>query len=86
MRFKKWSQELMAENNTLKPRSLSFQVVAVDIIGGLPFVSVNDESHLFPLGLGDTLAGWELVSADYDAGIAEFANKNNQYVKVNAQG
>ncbi len=66
----------------LDPRALPFQVIAVDIIAGLPYVSVDYNHHVLPLAVGDSLAGWEVMSAYADAGVAEWMNEKNQSVKV----
>jgi hypothetical protein len=65
---------------------LPFHIISVDIIGNEPYVSVNYENHVFPLAIGDKLADWDLLEADYDSGTAEFTNDKNQHVKINLQG
>jgi len=65
-------------------KALPFQVVSVDVIAEQPFVSVDYQHHVLPLSVGDSLAGWKLVQADYAAVEAEFINNQGQYVKVNA--
>lgn len=70
----------------LDARALPFRVIAVDVIAGLPYVSVDYSDHVSPLALGDTLAGWRVVAAYDEAGVAEFMNDKNQYVKVVIQG
>lgn len=84
--IKKAVSESMGNKQYLEPSALPFQVVSVDMIGGQPYVSVNYEDHVSPLGVSDLLAGWRLTSADYDAGYAEFVNAKNNFVKVNLQG
>ncbi len=66
----------------LDVKALPFHVIAVDIIAGLPYVSVDYNNHVSPLTVGDSLAGWQVVSAYNEAGVAEFVNDKNQYVKV----
>ncbi len=70
----------------LDAKSLPFKVISVDVISQQPFVSINYQNHITPLGMGDTVAGWEIVSADYDNAVAEFKNSKDQYIKVNLQG
>lgn len=83
-------KKLVAENDDgkeyLDAKALPFKVISVDVISEQPFVSINYQHHITPLGIGDTIAGWQIVSADYDMGEAEFKNSKDQYVKVNLQG
>ena len=57
-------------------------MVSVDRIAGLPYVSVDYAKHISPLAVGDQLAGWRVMAAYFDAGVAEFVNDKDQYVKV----
>jgi hypothetical protein len=66
--------------------ALPFHVLSVDMIAGLPYVSVDYSNHVSPLTVGDWLAGWQVVAAYNEAGVAEFVNDKNQYVKVIVQG
>lgn len=84
--IKKTVSESMGNKQYLEPGVLPFRVVAVDVIGGQPYVSVNYADHVTPLGVSDLLAGWRLVAADYDDNFAEFVNEKKQYIKVNLQG
>jgi hypothetical protein len=70
----------------LEASTLPFHIVSVDSIAGLPYVSVDYEHHVSPLAVGDQLAGWQVVAANNDVGVAEFVNDKNQYVKVLATG
>ncbi len=70
----------------LDSNALPFRVLAVDMIAGLPYVSVDFSNHVSPLTVGDSLAGWQVVAAYNEAGVAEFVNDKNQYVKVVVQG
>lgn len=82
-------QAIMGNNggkHYLDPQVLPFHVVAVDVIAGLSYVSVDYSNHISPLAVGDVLAGWRVVAAYYEAGVAEFMNDKNQYVKVTMQG
>ena len=63
-------------------KNLPFQVIAIDVIAQQPFVSVNYDHHVSPLGIGDSLSGWNLMSADYDQSTAVFKNDRDQYVQV----
>jgi hypothetical protein len=70
----------------LEAKVLPFQVISIDVISQQPFVSVDYEHHVMPLGVGDSLAGWKIVSADYAAVEVELKNNQGQDVKVNALG
>lgn len=70
----------------LDPGMLPFKVVTVDVISGQPYVSVDYDHHVFPLSMGDLLAGWRVVYADFSEGVAEFVNDKNQYIRINLQG
>jgi len=70
----------------LNESRLPFHIISIDIIGNEPYVSINYENHVFPLAIGDQLADWNLLEADYDSGTAEFVNEKNQHVKINLQG
>jgi hypothetical protein len=70
----------------LDASALPFHVISVDVIAGQTYVSIDYVSHISPLAISDLLAGWRVISADYDSGMAEFVNEKNQYVKVSIQG
>lgn len=69
----------------LEESALPFHVVSVDVIAGQPYVSVNFENHVTPLGITDSLGGWRLIVADYDTRTAEFVNEKKQYAKISLQ-
>lgn len=83
-------KKLIAENGNgkeyLDVKALPFKVISVDVISEQPFVSIDYQHHITPMDVGNTIAGWEIVSADYDHTVAEFKNNKGQYVKVNLQG
>ncbi|MEO8964503.1 MAG: hypothetical protein ABI370_07520 [Gammaproteobacteria bacterium] len=70
----------------LDASALPFRVISVDVIAGQYYVSVEYANHVSPLSVGDSLVGWRVVDADYDAGISEFTNEKNQFIKVSLQG
>lgn len=70
----------------LDPKVLPFHVISLDVISQQPFVSIDYDHHLTPLTIGDSMAGWQITSADYSSGQVEFKNDHNQYVKVLLQG
>jgi chaperonin cofactor prefoldin len=70
----------------LDPKVLPFHVISLDVISEQPFVSIDYDHHLTPLTIGDSMAGWQITSADYSSGEVEFKNDHNQYVKVLLQG
>ena len=82
--------KILAENGQaktyLEAKTLPFQVISVDVIAEQPFVSVEENHRILPLGMGDSLAGWKLVSADYDAVEVVFENDKGQYVKISTVG
>jgi hypothetical protein len=84
--IKKAMSEQGGNKQYLDPNALPFHVVAIDVISGEPYVSVNYQDHVSPLGISDMLAGWRLITADYDLNVAEFVNEKNQSVKINLQG
>jgi hypothetical protein len=63
-------------------KTLPFQVVSVDVISGQVFVSVDYERRMVPLGIGDSLAGWKVIDADYDHVSVELVNNQGQYIKI----
>ena len=84
--IKKAVSEYAGNKQYLDPNSLPFHVISIDVISGEPYVSVNYQDHVSPLGISDMLSGWRLITADYDVNMAEFVNDKNQYVKINLQG
>lgn len=67
-------------------KALPFTVVSVDVIAQQPFVSVEYDHRVMPVGVGESVAGWKLTSADYDITAVEFKNAQGKYVKVTALG
>lgn len=63
--------------------SLPFHIISVDVIGGQAYATVDYVNRVFPLSIGDTVAGWRLNQADYDLHVVEFVNEKNQFVKAN---
>ncbi len=84
--MKKAIAEGVGSKQFLDASALPFHVISVDIIAGESYVSVEYDNHIFPLAIGDLLTGWRVISADYEADCAEFANEKSQYVKVDLQG
>ncbi len=70
----------------LDAKVLPFHVISIDVISQQPFVSIDYASHITPLAVGDTVAGWKIAAADYDAAQVEFKNAHDQYVKISLQG
>ena len=66
----------------LEPTALPFKVVSIDVIGGLPYVSINYDNHIEPISEEDSVAGWQLTTVDYAIQTAEFVNSQQQYVKM----
>ncbi len=79
------SQTMAAQSISKKyidAKKLPFHVVSLDMISEQPFISVDYNHHIAPLGIGDSLATWKIVSADYDTQTVELANARGQYVKI----
>jgi len=70
----------------LDAKVLPFHVISIDVISQQPFVSIDYANHITPLAVGDTVAGWKITAADYDAAQVEFKNAQDQYVKIALQG
>lgn len=82
-------KSVMANNKSkhyLDPKVLPFHVISVDVIAQQPFVSIDYDHHITPLAVGDSIAGWQITAADYDAAQVEFKNSEDKYVKVSLQG
>jgi hypothetical protein len=75
-----------ASKQYLDAKVLPFHVISVDVISQQPFVSINYDNHITPFAVGDSIAGWTIAAADYDASTVEFKNDHDQYVKVTLQG
>lgn len=65
---------------------LPFHVIAVDVIAGQAYVSVDYDNHIFPLAIGDILAGWRVNNTDYDLNRVEFVNAKNEFIRLNMKG
>lgn len=77
----------VAGNKQFKDASiLPFHVIAVDVIAGQPYVSVDYANHIFPLAIGDVLSGWRVSSADYNSNSVEFINEKNEFVRLGMKG
>ncbi len=81
--FKKIILETLGHKDYLNVAILPFHVIAVDVIAGQPYVTVDYANHVLPLAIGDTLATWRVSEADYDTGTVELVNEKKQFVQVN---
>lgn len=72
----------VGDRQYLNPEILPFRILSVDIISGQPYASVEYADHVTPVGVSDVIAGWKLVSADYDSSVVEFMNDKKQYIQV----
>jgi len=70
----------------LDAKALPFLVQTLDVIAETPLVTVTLDHRQLPLTVGDSLAGWQLVQADYGQSIAVFQNVQRQQVKINMAG
>jgi hypothetical protein len=84
--IKKTISETGSSKEYLNANVLPFHVISVDVIAGQPYVSVEYANHVSPLSIGDELAGWRVVSTDYQSTVSEFINDKNQHIKVSLQG
>ncbi|MCD6040304.1 MAG: hypothetical protein K0S27_1704 [Gammaproteobacteria bacterium] len=84
--MKKIISEDRSSKQFLNASVLPFHVISVDVIASQPYISVEYNNHILPLAIGDSLTGWRVISADYELGMAEFENEQNQYIKVSLQG
>jgi hypothetical protein len=76
----------MTNKDYLDPKILPFRVVSIDVISEEPFVSIDYDNHVTPLGVGDAIAGWTITSADYDSGTVEFKNNSGKFIKETLTG
>lgn len=82
-------KELAESSNSkqfLDPKVLPFHVISIDVLSEQPFISIDYAHHITPFAVGDSIAGWRIVAADYSAAAVEFKNDHNQYVKVQLTG
>ncbi len=84
--IKKTISENSNSKEYLDASTLPFHIISVDVISGQPYVSVQYANHVSPLSIGDELAGWRVISADYESTVSEFVNDKNQHIKVSLQG
>jgi hypothetical protein len=66
----------------LQPSNLPFQIQHIDNIQQHNVVTVYYDNTTFPLDIGDYLASWKLIAADFSRQKAEFMNNKQQYVVV----
>jgi hypothetical protein len=65
-------QHALQPVNYIDSRALPFELVSIDVIEGNPLVSVNYNHTTIPLEAGFNLAGWQLLTANYENQTAEF--------------
>jgi len=66
----------------LKPKDLPFKITALDNIQQHDVVTARYDHQDLPLDVGDHIAGWELLRADFVKQQAEFVNHKQQHVIV----
>lgn len=66
----------------LPEKELPFLVESVDLIQQQPVVTVRYDYKSQPLDIGYSLAGWELVRADFSKQSAEFRNHKEQHILI----
>lgn len=75
-------QQLSQPGSYIDPSNLPFTVQFIDAVSGQNVVTVRYNNLLTPLSVGESLAGWTLVSADYASQYAVFQNSKDQLVKA----
>ncbi len=70
------------QRHKVSAADLPFAVVSIDNIQQSEIVTVNYAHHTIPLEVGQSLAGWRLMSANSANQKAEFSNKKD-YAPVN---
>jgi|688.fasta_scaffold571031_2 hypothetical protein len=75
-------QDEKAHHKQVDPSNLPFAVQSIDNIQEMEVVTVQFDHTFSPLDVGDTLAGWSLVSANTTKQQAEFKNDHENYVLI----
>jgi spore coat protein CotH len=75
-------QQLSQPGSYIDPSNLPFTVQFIDNVSGQNVVTVSYNNLLTPLSVGESLAGWTLVSSDYASQYAVFQNSKDQLVKA----
>ncbi len=75
-------KEEKKQTKFLKPADLPYQVVSVDNIQQQNVVTVSYDNTVFPMDVGDYLANWKLISANFTSQKAEFVNKKGQHIVI----
>lgn len=72
-----------AHHRFLMVSSLPFKVMSIDNIQEADVVSVDYGHHVVPVDVGESIAGWTLVSANSAQQKAQFRNAHHEYVAIN---
>ncbi len=75
-------QQLSQPGGYIDPSNLPFTVQFIDNVSGQAVVTVSYNNLLTPVSVGESLAGWTLVNADYASQYAVFQNSKDQLVKA----
>jgi hypothetical protein len=75
-------QENMHKVTYVDEKELPFTVESVDLIQQQAVVTVRYDYKSQPLDVGYSMAGWELIKADFSKQTAEFINKKDQHILV----
>lgn len=75
-------QQLSQPGNYIDQSNLPFSVQNIDNVSGQAVVTVSYNKLLTPISVGESLAGWTLISADYASQCAVFQNSKAQLVKA----
>ncbi|PCI35422.1 MAG: hypothetical protein COB50_05435 [Thiotrichales bacterium] len=72
-----------SHHKSLKAESLPFSAMSIDNIQQINVVTIDYGHRIFPIEVGDAIAGWQLVKASSQAQVAEFRDKHDNYVVIN---
>lgn len=84
--IKKMISDTLGNKEYLDAGLLPFKVVSIDVISGQTYITIEYANHIFPLSIGDIIAGWHLNHADYELNNVEFINDKNQSIKLHIEG
>lgn len=64
----------------IKAENLPFETLHIDNIQGQSVVTVRYNSTIFPMTVGDYLAGWKLVKAEFNNQEVEYINSKEEHI------
>lgn len=66
----------------MKPGSLPFKVVSIDIWNGHPMVTIKKDTEFSLMEVNESDSGWILTKIDFDTSIATFKNHHQQCLTI----